>query len=80
MLMHLRPDLVDTAAACAVATPATGFAHKGGAHRWRPVGHWTLSGVVGTPRLATADKGAELLEAAADAIADQLRDADLWER
>jgi len=80
MLMHLRPELVDAAATCTVEAPATGFGHNGGVHRWRPIGHWSCSGVVGVPRLASAEKGARLLQAAAEAVAERLRDADLWQR
>jgi creatinine amidohydrolase len=80
MLMYLRPDLVDGAAAMRVEAPSTGFLQAGGMHRWRPIGHWSCSGVVGVPRLATADKGRLLIEAAAAAVAERLQDADLWER
>lgn len=73
MLMHLRPDLIDGDAARTVDAPATGFFQIGGVHRWRPVSHWSCSGVVGVPRLANPQKGAMLLDAAADSIALALR-------
>lgn len=73
MLMHLRPDLVDTAAARTVDAPPLGFFQSGGVHRWRPVAHWSCSGVVGVPRLANANKGQQLLDAAAQAVASALR-------
>lgn len=76
MVMHLRPELVDEAAARAVAAPATGFTLTGGVYRWRGMAHWSSSGVVGTPKLATAEKGERLLAAAAAALARQL--AGLW--
>lgn len=78
MVMHLRPELVDAAAACSVDAPPTGFLQAGGMHRWRNMAHWSASGVVGTPHLASARKGALLLEAAADALAVHLGDERLW--
>lgn len=78
MVMFLRPDLVDAQAACAVAAAPTGFLQEGGVHRWRDMSHWSRSGVVGTPRLASAEKGARLLEAAASALADQFARGAIW--
>jgi creatinine amidohydrolase len=77
MLMHLRPDLIDVEAARTVDAPPVGFFQTGGVHRWRPVAHWSCSGVVGVPRLANAKKGAELLAAASEAIASALREFDV---
>jgi len=71
-VMHLRPELVDAEAARTVSAPASGFLQAGGVHRWRPIGHWSCSGVVGTPRLASPDKGARLLRAAAAALAGRI--------
>jgi creatinine amidohydrolase len=80
MVMHLRPELVDAAAACSVDAPPTGFLQAGGMHRWRNMAHWSASGVVGTPHLASAHKGALLIDAAADALAAHLGDERMWER
>lgn len=78
MLMHLRPHEVDARAAEAVSAPASGFLQPAGMHRWRPIGHWSCSGVVGNPRRATAAKGRQLLDAAAAALAERLRDEEFW--
>jgi creatinine amidohydrolase len=80
MVMHLRPELVDAAAACSIDAPPTGFLQAGGMHRWRNMAHWSATGVVGTPHLASAHKGALLIDAAADALAAHLGDERLWER
>jgi creatinine amidohydrolase len=79
MVMHLRPELVDAEAARKVTAPASGFLLAGGLHRWRPIAHWSCSGVVGTPRLASADKGARLLNAAATALAERIVDGAIWD-
>lgn len=78
MVMHLRPDLVDTAAARSVQAPATGFTLTGGIYRWRGMLHWSCSGVVGAPQLATPEKGARLLAAAASVLAEQLVGGLVW--
>lgn len=80
MVMHLRPELVDMAAARALDAPATGFTPTGGVYRWRGIDHWSCSGVVGVPKLASAEKGARLLQAAAEALAQQLTEnGALWD-
>jgi creatinine amidohydrolase len=78
MLMHLRPDLVDASAARTVHAPARGFLEPLGTHRWRPIGHWSCSGVVGTPASASAAKGERLLDAAGEALAAAVSDGSLW--
>ena len=77
MVLVLRPDLVDVEAMRAVDAPAEGLASPG-FHRWRPVEHWSDSGVIGYPPAATAEKGERLLEAAADAVSEALVDKELW--
>ncbi len=78
MVMHLRPELVDAPAARSVEAPATGFTLTGGIYRWRGMRHWSCSGVVGTPQLASASKGERLLSAAAEALAQQLAGGGVW--
>jgi creatinine amidohydrolase len=51
----------------------------GGVHRWRTIGARSSSGVIGNPETATAEKGERLLEAIANALADKLCNAELWE-
>ncbi len=78
MVMYLRPELVDAEAARTVSAPASGFLLAGGVHRWRPIAHWSCSGVVGSPRLASPDKGERLLRAAATALADRIVQGGIW--
>jgi creatinine amidohydrolase len=77
MVMYLRPELVDAEAARTLTAPASGFL-AGGVHRWRPIAHWSCSGVVGTPQLSSADKGARLLHAAATALAERISGNAIW--
>ncbi|MGE0241736.1 MAG: creatininase family protein [Parvibaculaceae bacterium] len=77
MMLALRPDLVDQAAMMAVDAPAEGLSSEG-FHRWRPIEHWSASGVIGYPAAASAEKGERLLEAAADVVAAELAQESLW--
>ena len=77
MVLALRPDLVDVAAMRAVEGPSEGPS-SAGFHRWRPIEHWSESGVIGFPPAATAEKGELLLEAAANAVKEALTDEALW--
>ncbi len=77
MMLALRPDLVDLEAAARVDAPAEGLSTEGFA-RWRPIEHWSASGVIGFPAAASAEKGQRLIEAAAAAVAEHLDDTDLW--
>lgn len=78
MMLALAPDLVDMGAARALEAPAEGLHDPGGVHRQRDIEEWTRSGVVGTPALASADKGVRLLDAAAEALASRLTDDATW--
>jgi creatinine amidohydrolase len=78
MLLALRPDLVDMDAAARIDPPLEGLSARGAAYRWRPIAHWSESGVIGAPAAATAEKGERLLAAAAQAVADTILDAALW--
>jgi len=78
MLMHLRPDLVDMQAAQSVRAPMRGFLEPSGTHRWRPIEHWSCSGVVGAPQFASAEKGERLLNAAGETIAARISDGSIW--
>lgn len=77
MMLALRPDLVDETAMRALDAPAEGLSSEG-FHRWRPIEHWSQSGVIGCPAAASADKGERLLEAAADVVAAELAKDSLW--
>ena len=78
MLLALRPDLVDMEAAARIDPPMEGLSARGDAYRWRPIAHWTESGVIGAPAAATAEKGERLLDAAGQAVADTILGEALW--
>lgn len=78
MLLHLRPDLVDLAAAGADAKRPSGFLEPAGTHRWRPIAHWSCDGIVGVPQRASAAKGERLLAAAVDALLACLAAPGFW--
>jgi creatinine amidohydrolase len=78
VLLALCPELVDMAAVAGVDAPADAEEPARGTYRWRPMSHWTASGVVGVPSAATAEKGRELLDLLAGALAERLGDARLW--
>lgn len=77
MMLALRPDLVDQTAMRSVDAPADGLSSEG-FHRWRPIEHWSTSGVIGHPAAASAEKGEKLLEAAAGVVATELAKNSLW--
>lgn len=78
MMLALAPELVDMDAARKLEAPADGLHAPTGLHRWRRIEEWTRSGVVGTPGLASAEKGVRLLDAAAVALASRLVDEATW--
>ena len=78
MVLALAPKLVDLAAARCVVCNTAGFGKGNGVYRYRPIAEWAASGVVGTPHLATADKGERLLAAAATALYRALADPGIW--
>lgn len=78
MMMALHPELIDQAAAATVAAPTGGFGDIRGAHRARSMAEISSTGVVGTPRLATREKGEALLEAASCALAVRMSDDTWW--
>lgn len=78
MVLAIAPHLVDVAEAQRVEAPRDGLGPIGGVVRPRRIEEWSPSGVVGTPALATAEKGDLLLNAAADAIAGRILDGSIW--
>jgi creatinine amidohydrolase len=81
MLLALQPELVDMArAAEAVGPTGRELAEVAGdaAHRWRSFRARTSHGAIGDPRLATADKGERLLDAAAGAVAALVANQEFW--
>ncbi len=82
MILALKPELVDMAlAANAVGPTAKEIVDVIGstaAHRWQSFKSRTNHGAIGDPRAASAEKGERLLEAAADAVAKLITNADFW--
>lgn len=78
MLLVLKPELVDRAAAQAVRAPIEGLAPEDGIYRYRPIAHWTKSGVLGVPSAASVEKGERLLEAASSSVAHAILAGKAW--
>lgn len=78
MLLHIKPDLVDMDAAVEIDPPMEGLGAQGGVYRWRPIADFTESGVIGAPKAASAEKGAKLLAAAAESLAEAIGGDTLW--
>ena len=81
MMLALAPELVDATDLSAHAVEADlGFLKAGeGSYRWRDLTHVTHNGVIGDPSSATAEKGEQLLEAAAEAIANLIVTKETWQ-
>ena len=80
MMMALAPDSVALDRLDGLAIPSGGLGDRDGVHRRRPIEAISASGVVGTPNLATAEKGVRLLDAAASALARLLSSHSTWEQ
>jgi creatinine amidohydrolase len=78
MLLALRPDLVDMDEAAKADPPSEWAGGSDSIYVWRSVASWSPTGVAGVPSAASAQKGEKLLEAAARAVADRLRDPSVW--
>ena len=82
MMMSIEPELVDASDLGALGTEPgqmQGFLAAGQAsYRWRPFVHATGDGVLGRPAKATAEKGAAMLEAGAEALAALILDPATW--
>lgn len=78
MMMALHPELIDVEAALTVHAPVGGFGEVRGAHRTRTMVEISPSGVVGSPSLASPEKGQALLDAAARVLAERLSDDTWW--
>ena len=79
MLLALAPELVDRDAMRSTEGPMGGIVRDSGAYAYRHISDMSPSGVVGKPRSASADKGERLLDAAAEAVANAIADAGLWD-
>ena len=82
MLLALAPDLVDMVRAIDAVGPTTPelteVVGSDAVHRWRSFKARTSHGAIGDPRLATAEKGQRLLDAAAEAVAGVCANDALW--
>jgi creatinine amidohydrolase len=82
MLLALAPELVDMAKAeDAVGPTERELVEAVGteaAHRWRSFKARTSHGAIGDPRVATAEKGERLLDAAAAAVARLVSNREFW--
>ena len=80
MLLALRPDLVAMSRLDGVDVPREWGGGGSDVYVWQSVSDWSPSGVAGVPGAASAEKGERLLEAAATALADRIRDGRIWGR
>jgi creatinine amidohydrolase len=78
MLLALRPDLVVMTELERVNPPSEWGGGASDVYVWQSVSDWSPSGVAGVPNAASAEKGEKLLDAAAKALADRLRDGRIW--
>ena len=79
MMMACQADLVDTSDLANLASDGPRFLSAGkGSYRWRPFAHITANGVAGNPVRSTADKGEQLLEVSAAALAALVLDPETW--
>lgn len=84
MMLALTPELIDRDELSQMHGPyVPGASGIGGvnaaAYRWRNLASRSPNGVIGDASTATAEKGARLLDAAADALARTLMDQKLWQ-
>lgn len=83
MMLAVRPDLVDMAAAVGVVGPTgpevADVVGTEAVHRWRSFKSRASQGVIGNPRRASAEKGKRLLQAATSAVADCIAETKFWE-
>ena len=82
MMMACEGALVDTSDLAALNNPdgaGAGFLQAGkGSYRWRPYTQTTSHGATGMPGRASADKGEQLLDVSAEAVAAMILDPDTW--
>jgi len=78
MLLALVPELVDREAMRTAEGPIGGIVRPSGAYGYNHIADLSPSGVLGKPRTASAEKGERLLNAAASAVADAIKDEALW--
>jgi creatinine amidohydrolase len=82
MMMVLEPDLVasENLSDCKGVMDLKFLNAGNSAYRWRSLTHVTPNGVIGDPTLATPEKGARLLEAAALSVSELISDPETFSR
>ena len=78
MMMALAPDLVALDQLHGLDIPPGGLGDRDGIHRRIAIQDLSVSGIVGTPGAATAEKGFRFLDAAASVLARLLSADDAW--
>ncbi|MDG2296304.1 MAG: creatininase family protein [Paracoccaceae bacterium] len=81
MMLVCEPDLVDLSNVNKIASPegGKGFLSAGrNSYRWRPFAHMTENGLAGNPARSNAEKGENMLEAGAEALAQLMIDPETW--
>ena len=81
MMMAIAPDLVDPSRFNEAACPDPqdeGDVAVDASYRWRSFADRTPSGALGDPRVASAKKGEQLLETAAQCVAAKLMEPSFW--
>ena len=81
MMLVCEADLVDMSNISNLASPEDGknFLSAGqNSYRWRPFAHMTKNGLAGNPTRSNIEKGENMLEAGAEAIAKLIIDPETW--
>jgi creatinine amidohydrolase/Fe(II)-dependent formamide hydrolase-like protein len=80
MMLLLEPDLVvfENLSDFKGAMDLSFLKAGNSAYRWRSLSHVTPNGVIGDPTLATPEKGARLLEAAALSVSELISDPETF--
>ena len=82
MVLALEPELVDMSLAAGAVGPTApelrDIAGTQAAHRWQSFKSRTSHGAIGDPRTASPEKGERLLQAAAEAVARLITNAEFW--
>jgi creatinine amidohydrolase len=81
MMLALRPELVDRSLFSRAIGPTSRTSQEvagPAVHRWRSFAARTSHGAIGNPTRSNAGKGEKLLDAAADRVADLLRNEEFW--
>jgi len=78
MLLHLKPDLVRQETIAEIDCPPDASGLQLNPYHWRSMVDLTPSGVLGVPAAGTAEKGAALMQAATEGVAEALLTDPTW--